>query len=132
MNQEQIGKFIADCRKEKGLTQMQLAEKLGITNRAISKWENGKSMPDVALLMPLCEILGISVNELLSGQRITMEKYEEIAENNFEKIMKVVDKKLNQNKILKVIIILLAAVIAANLAYSLGEEIGRFAYLLFH
>lgn len=70
MEQEMIGKFISACRKEKGLTQMQLAEKLNITNRAVSKWETGKSMPDVSLMLDLCNILGITVNELLSGERI--------------------------------------------------------------
>ncbi len=62
MEQEMIGKFISACRKEKGLTQMQLAEKLNITNRAVSKWETGKSMPDVSLMLDLCNILGITVN----------------------------------------------------------------------
>ena len=73
MEQAMIGKFISACRKEKGLTQMQLAEKLNITNRAVSKWETGKSMPDVSLMLDLCNILGITVNELLSGERIIME-----------------------------------------------------------
>lgn len=75
MNQEAIGKFIAACRKEKNLTQMQLAEKLNITNRAVSKWETGKSCPDVSIMMKLCDILGITVNELLSAERISMENY---------------------------------------------------------
>ncbi len=66
MEQAMIGKFISACRKEKGLTQMQLAEKLNITNRAVSKWETGKSMPDVSLMLDLCNILGITVNELLN------------------------------------------------------------------
>lgn len=82
MEQEMIGKFISACRKEKGLTQMQLAEKLNITNRAVSKWETGKSMPDVSLMLDLCNILGITVNELLSGERIIMEDYQKRAEEN--------------------------------------------------
>ena len=76
MNQEKIGKFIAECRREKGLTQLQLAEKLNISNRAVSKWETGKSCPDVSIMMELCDILGINVNELLSGERIIMENYQ--------------------------------------------------------
>lgn len=76
MNQEAIGKFISTCRKEKGLTQTQLAEKLNITNRAVSKWETGKSVPDAAIMLDLCEILDVSVNELLSGERIAMENYQ--------------------------------------------------------
>ena len=73
MDQVKIGRFIAACRKRANLTQMQLAEKLNITDRAISKWETGKAMPDTAIMLELCDILGISVNELLSGEKIDME-----------------------------------------------------------
>lgn len=82
MNQEKIGKFIAECRKEQGFTQAALAEKLGITDRAISKWENGKSMPDASIMLELCELLKINVNELLTGEHIIMDNYKEIAEKN--------------------------------------------------
>lgn len=73
MDQIKIGRFIAESRKKVKLTQMQLAEKLGITDKAISKWETGKSMPDTAIMLQLCDILEISVNELLSGEKISME-----------------------------------------------------------
>ena len=73
MDQLKIGKFIAECRKRENLTQMQLAEKLGITDKAISKWERGIAMPDSSAMLELCDILGISVNELLSGEKISME-----------------------------------------------------------
>lgn len=73
MNQIEIGTFIAKCRKEKNLTQAQLAEKLNITDRAVPKWETGKSMPDSSIMLELCDILGITVNELLSGQKFDME-----------------------------------------------------------
>ena len=73
MNQVKIGKFISMCRKEQGLTQIQLAEKLNITDRAVSKWETGKSMPDSSIMLELCDILDISVNELLNGEKISME-----------------------------------------------------------
>ena len=73
MDQRKIGKFIAECRKQKGLTQMLLAEKLGITDKAISKWERGITMPDSSIMLELCDILGISVNELLSGEKVDME-----------------------------------------------------------
>ena len=73
MNQIKIGKFIAESRKEKKLTQMQLSEKLGITDKAVSKWERGIAMPDSSIMLELCDILGISVNELLSGEKISME-----------------------------------------------------------
>lgn len=75
MDQIKIGKFIASCRKEQGMTQAVLAEKLGISDRAISKWETGKSMPDSGIMLELCELLKINVNELLSGEHITMEDY---------------------------------------------------------
>ena len=73
MNQEKIGKFIASCRKECGFTQASLAEKLGITDRAVSKWETGKSIPDASIMLELCNLLEISVNELLTGEHIAME-----------------------------------------------------------
>ena len=74
MNQIKIGRFIAACRKKANLTQMQLADKLGITDKAISKWERGIAMPDTSIMLELCSILGISVNELLSGEKINMEQ----------------------------------------------------------
>lgn len=80
MNQEKIGRFIASRRKECSLTQAQLAEKLGITDRAVSKWETGRSMPDSAIMLELCELLSISVNELLKGERISMDNYKTEAE----------------------------------------------------
>lgn len=93
MNQEKIGKFIAACRKEKSYTQAALAEKLGITDRAISKWENGKSLPDASIMLELCNELGITVNELLSGERLDMEHYQKNAENNLL-AMKQKDEKM--------------------------------------
>ena len=80
MDQVKIGKFIAERRKQKGLTQMQLAERLGVTDRAVSKWENGRSMPDTSIMLELCDALKISVNELLLGEVITMENYNEKSE----------------------------------------------------
>lgn len=80
MDQIKIGKFIAECRKKNNLTQMQLAEKLNITDRAISKWENGKSLPDSSIMLDLCNELKISVNELLSGEVIDMKEYDKKSE----------------------------------------------------
>ena len=88
MDQKRIGAFIAQCRKEKSLTQMQLAELLGITNQAVSKWENGRGMPDVSLLQPLCDVLGISLNELFSGEHISAEEYKGKAEENISRLFK--------------------------------------------
>lgn len=85
MNQTEIGKFITKCRKEKKLTQAQLAEKLNITDRAVSKWETGKSMPDSSVMLELCDILGITVNELLSGEKIELPNGEEMDMEHYEK-----------------------------------------------
>ena len=82
MNQVKVGKFIAQCRKQKNMTQAQLAEKLNITDRAISKWETGKGMPDSSIMLELCAEIGVSVNELLSGEVIKMENYNVKAEEN--------------------------------------------------
>ncbi len=97
MNQIKIGKFIAECRKKNNLTQMQLAEKLNITDRAISKWENGKAMPDSSIMLDLCNELKISVNELLSGEMIEMNNYNEKVEKNLLDMVKqkeLADKRL--------------------------------------
>ncbi|MBR5529405.1 MAG: helix-turn-helix domain-containing protein [Oscillospiraceae bacterium] len=95
MDQVKIGKFIADCRKKANLTQMQLAEKLGITDRAISKWETGKSLPDSSLMLSLCDILGITVNDLLSGEVIEMDNYNKELEN---KLLELVRQKEESDK----------------------------------
>ena len=80
MDQIKIGRFIAECRKKQNLTQMQLAEELEITDRAVSKWENGKSMPDSSIMLDLCRLLKISVNDLLNGEVVIMENYNEKTE----------------------------------------------------
>ena len=93
MNQVKIGKFIAKCRKGQRLTQVELAEKLDITNRAVSKWETGRSLPDSSIMLDLCKILNINVNELLSGQYIREENYSDIAEQNLINMFSVLNKK---------------------------------------
>jgi transcriptional regulator with XRE-family HTH domain len=93
MDQIKIGKFIASCRKEVGMTQAVLAEKLGISDRAVSKWETGKSMPDSGIMLELCELLNINVNELLSGEKIMTETYNKNAEENRLAMKKEVDEK---------------------------------------
>ncbi len=95
MDQIKIGKFIAKCRKENNLTQMQLAEKLNITDRAISKWENGKGMPDSSIMLDLCNELKISVNELLSGEVIEMKDYNQKTE---ELLIEMAKQEEKQNK----------------------------------
>ena len=88
MDQVKIGKFIAECRKKANLTQMQLAEKLNITDRAISKWETGKSLPDSSIMLELCDVLGIGVNDLLCGEKVTMDHYNKELENNLLEAIK--------------------------------------------
>ena len=86
IDQIKIGQFIAAQRKSQGYTQAALAEKLGITDRAVSKWETGKSMPDTSIMLELCALLGISVNELLSGELLEMDEYKKMAEENLIQI----------------------------------------------
>ena len=92
MDQIKIGKFIAECRKRANLTQMQLAEHLNITDRAVSKWETGKALPDSSIMLELCAILGITVNDLLSGEVITMDNYEKEMEKKLLEMMQQKEK----------------------------------------
>ena len=98
MDQVKIGKFIATCRKNVNLTQMQLAEKLDITDRAVSKWETGKAMPDSSIMLALCDVLHITVNDLLSGEVVTMENYNKELENKLMELVK--EKEESDRKLL--------------------------------
>lgn len=98
MDQIKIGKFIAERRKSKKLTQKQLAEKLSISDKTISKWESGNGLPEVSLMMPLCEELEISVNELLSGEKLDEKQYYKKAEENMMELMR--EKQENKKKII--------------------------------
>lgn len=97
MDQMKIGKFIAQCRKEQNLTQVLLAEKLGISDRAVSKWETGKNLPDASIMPELCEVLKINLTELFSGERLNMDEYKEMAEQHLLEMRKqeeMANKKL--------------------------------------
>ena len=96
MDQIKIGKFIASRRKEQGMTQAVLAKKLGISDRAVSKWETGKSMPDSGIMLELCGLLKINVNELLSGEGIMAESYDRRAEENLLEMRRQVEEKNRQ------------------------------------
>ena len=96
MDQNKIGKFIASCRKEQGMTQAVLAERLGISDRAVSKWETGRSLPDSGIMLELCGLLKINVNELLSGERIMAESYDKRAEENLLAMKREVEEKNRQ------------------------------------
>ena len=120
MDQLKIGKFIAECRKQENLTQMQLAEKLNITDRAVSKWENGKAMPDSSIMLELCALLKITVNDLLSGEKITMDNYNKELENKLIEMVKEkeeADKRLLRLEwvigILSTIILLVLSIVGA-------------------
>ena len=93
MDQIKIGRFIAECRKNKNMTQAQLAEKVGVTDRAVSKWENGRSMPDSSIMLELCGELGITVNELLSGEKIIMENNNQKQEQLLLEMAKELESK---------------------------------------
>ncbi|MCI5910136.1 MAG: helix-turn-helix domain-containing protein [Oscillospiraceae bacterium] len=109
MDQIKIGKFISECRKEKGYTQVKLAEKLGITNRAVSKWETGKSLPDASVMIELCELLGINVNELLTGEKVSEENYKRKAEENMVEMVK--KNKKSKAEIIITLLIIISIVI---------------------
>ena len=114
MDQLKIGKFIAECRKQKQLTQLQLADKLGITDKAISKWERGIAMPDTSIMLELCDILCISVNELLNGEMINMENSNE---KNEQLLLDMAKELETKNKIIwssmwAIIIVSMTALIA--------------------
>ena len=96
MNQEKIGKFIAKCRKDKKMTQSELAEKLGVTDKSIGNWENGRNMPDLSLFKPLCDVLGITINDLLSGEKISKDKYQERFEENIVNTIDYSTKRINK------------------------------------
>lgn len=104
MNQVKIGRFIAECRKRNNMTQMQLAEKLNITDRAVSKWENGKAMPDSSIMLDLCNELNISVNELLIGEVIEMDNYNEKMEKNLLDMVK--QKEESDKRLLSIEIVI--------------------------
>ena len=115
MNQIDTGKFIASCRKEKGLTQAQLAEKLNITDRAVSKWETGKCMPDSSIMLELCNILDVTVNELLSGERIEMNNYEEKVSENLIELKRKDENNMNKNTIISIISIIYTITMAIGI-----------------
>ena len=130
MDQIKIGKFIQECRKEVGLTQMQLAEMLGITDRAVSKWETGRTLPDSSIMLELCKILKISVNDLLNGEIVSMDNYNE---KNEKTLIELVKQKEENDKhllllewvigILSVLILLVPIIIASLLPMEEWQRI---------
>lgn len=117
MDQVKIGKFIAECRKNKQLTQVQLADKLGITDRAISKWENGRSLPDSGIMIDLCKELDINVNELLLGGKIKMSDYNENAEKNLLDIIKQKEESDKRLLMMEIVLGLLITIVFLSLVF---------------
>lgn len=125
MNQQKIGSFILKLRKEKSMTQVDLANKLGITDRAISKWENGRGMPDLSLLLPLCEALEISVNELLSGERLDTDTYHEKLEENIISTIDYTNKRIKKTKKIFAVTLSVILIAVAALAAMFSIDVSR-------
>lgn len=124
MDQEKVGNFIRECRLKKNLSQTDLADKLGITNKAVSKWENGRCMPDISLLEPLSDILGVSINEIIKGERIKkLDK--ELADDNIRRALDYYENAKRRRFIFKIIclfmfVCILKLIIAGSaLVYSI-------------
>jgi len=123
MNQEKIGKFIAECRKNKKMTQSELAEKLGVTDKSIGNWENGRNMPDLSLFKPLCDELGISINDLMSGEKISKEKYQEKFEENIVNTIDYSSKKINKyTNVIGLILVVFGLFIAMSAVIMFPSE----------
>ncbi len=106
MNQEKIGKFIAKCRKNKNMTQQELSEKLGVSDRTVGNWENGRNMPDLSLFKPLCNELAISLNDLMSGEKVEEKEYQEKLEKNIINTINYTNKKIeNKNNLIGLLFI---------------------------
>ena len=115
MNQEKIGKFIAECRKKKNLTQQELAEKLSVSDRTVGNWENGRNMPDLSLFKPLCDELDISLNDLMSGEKIQKKEYQEKLEENIINTIDYTNKKIqNRNNFIGLILIVFGILISIS------------------
>ena len=115
MNQEKIGKFIAECRRKKNMTQQELAEKLGVSDRTIGNWENGRNMPDLSLFKPLCDELDISLNDLMSGEVVNSKEYQEKLEENIINTISYTNKKLeNKNNIIGLLLIIFGVLISLS------------------
>ena len=119
MNQEKIGKFIAECRRQRKLTQSELGEKLGVTEKSISNWENGRNMPDLSLFKPLCEELNISLNDLMSGEKVKEKEYRDKLEENIINTIDYSNKKIESRNIFIGLILIVFGVLISITAVGI-------------
>lgn len=120
MNQVAIGNFIGKKRKELNLTQAQLAEKLGVSNKTVSKWENGKCMPDYGIIQPLCAELGISVSELMDGEEQPQDSIRAYDEDQILDLIKRTQALESQRTTLSGVILIVLGIAICALSFSFG------------
>lgn len=132
MNQEKIGRFLAELRKEQGMTQQQLADAVGVSNKTISKWECGNGMPEISSIIPLCETLHINVNELLSGERLPEDGYSKKAEENMMSLIHETEicKKKSNNSLVVIFVTVIAVFLGVWFSVVTSMGIGKGAFFL--
>lgn len=135
MNQIKIGEFITTLRKEQGMTQRQLAEKIGVSDKTISKWECGRGLPEMSMMEPLCETLNVNINEFLSGERLSEDIYSKKAEENMMRLMEESEKNKRKNHNIMVVFIAglltVLLVVVLVIALSMGGSAVAGSVMLF-
>lgn len=130
MNENKIGSFIQLCRKEKGMTQKDLADRIGVSDKTISKWENGNSVPDTEILTSLCQSLDISVNELLSGEKLPVENYPVKAEENMMNLLKE-NEDNRKNSTIQLVVGIVLGILTIILLLGITGGVGLHALVWF-
>ena len=125
MDLEKIGKFIAKARKLKNLTQQELADILGVSDRTIGNWENGRNMPDLSLFKPLCQALDITLNDLMSGEKVREKELEEKFEENIENTIKYSNKKVKRVKKISILVAIIIGLILSTLGVLFAIDVTR-------
>ena len=121
MNQEKIGVFIADMRKKQGMSQKQLADAVGVTDKSVSKWETGKSLPEISKMEVLCETLHISINELLSGEHLSEAAYSDIAERNMINLIHESETRVNKINIIGLVAMMVLSFVPVMFSILYGH-----------
>ena len=122
MNQEKIGVFIADMRKKQGMSQKQLADAVGVTDKSVSKWETGKSLPEISKMEVLCETLHININELLSGERLSDAAYTKKAEENMINLIQESETKVTRTNSVSIIVMIVLSIVPIVFSILYGRE----------